>query len=111
MGKVEVKDLAKWANELKSKLGMVTGIRFSKDRPFSYAKDPQFWRDCLIGALGYDKRRISSDYICINKPEVKGGQAEVFYNLYLYSVLVDQCELSNNDLNTSLTNGVNGESI
>lgn len=99
MGKVEVKDPAVWARSLKDKMGMVNGIKFNGKNPFSYTNNPNFWRDAMIGSFGFDKRRISSEHICLKKPEVKPGQAEQAYNLYLYDLLVKTFGLSNSDLN------------
>jgi len=98
MGKVDVKDPALWARNLKDKMGMVNGIQFNGKPPFKYARDPSFWRDAIIGSFGYDKRRISSDHPYVFRQPEKSG-IYPSYNKYLYHMLADTFRLSNNDVN------------
>lgn len=98
-GKAEIKDPIKWMIGFKDKLGMINGIKFNNDRAFSYTRDPRFWRDILIGSMGYDKGRLSSDHICLKKPEVKPGQPEKPYSLYIHDLLITDFGINNFDFN------------
>jgi len=98
MGKVEVKDPEKWATDLKSMAGEINGIKFHGTRAFTYLRDPNFWRDAIIGSFGQDDKRISSEHPYLPKPIYKSGGSPS-YNKYVYRLLVDSFKLSNNDVN------------
>ena len=98
-GAEEIKDPVKWIIKFKSKLSMVNGIKFNTRPAFSYSKDPEFWRDILIGSFGYDERRLSSDHICLKKQKNKSATFEPAYNLYLFDLITDKFKISNKDLN------------
>lgn len=99
-GKEDIKDPAKWIVKFKSALGMVEGVKFNTRSAFSYRSDPEFWRDILIGLMGYDERRMSSEYIALKKPEPdKKTGVEESYNLYLFNLLTRDFKISNYDLN------------
>ena len=99
MSKIE-KDPTEAILKLKSALGMANSIKFNERLAFSYARDPKFWRDILIGAYGYDERFISSDAVFLKREIAKdakyGGPA---YNLYLYNLLNNDLKLTNENLN------------
>lgn len=97
-GKEVIKDPTEWIVKFKSALGMVSGVKFNNRPAFSYAKDPEFWRDILIGSFGYDVRRISSDYVALKKPDVKPGELEQSYNLYLADLFMVDFKINNSDL-------------
>ncbi|MDD4784909.1 MAG: hypothetical protein PHH12_00415 [Candidatus Shapirobacteria bacterium] len=88
MGKADVKDLNVWARNIKDKMGMLNGITWNGKRPFSYTRDPSFWRDILVGAYGADMSRVSTDHISINNPESKDGTKKS-YSYYIYDILKD----------------------
>jgi hypothetical protein len=58
-GKVEVKDPAVWARNLKDKFGMINGIEINGSKALSYTSDPNLWRDAIIGSFGADMERLS----------------------------------------------------
>lgn len=98
--KEEIKDIDKWRIKFKSMMGEVSSIKFfGKENAFSYTTDPAFWRDILIGTMGYDKRRLSSDYVYLNKPELKKGEYEMVYNLYLFDLLTKDWDVGTFDIN------------
>ncbi len=98
-GKAEVKDPAVWARTLKDKLGMVNGIEINGTRALSYSKDPELWRDCIIGTFGADMDRLSSDYVRLKVDVPKGATAPPAYNLYVNNFFTKVLRLSGNDVN------------
>jgi hypothetical protein len=104
-GNVKIDDPKKWIITLKSKLGMVSALTFSDVPAFTYARDPAFWRDILACAVGVDKRRISSDYVAINRVKTsfiennKMDPEKVSYNMNLLDFIVNDLRIGNGDIN------------
>jgi hypothetical protein len=98
-GKVEVKDPEVWGRNLKDKLGMLNGIEINGSRALSYSRDPEVWRDCIIGSFGVDMERLSSDYIRMKVDIPKGASAAPAYNLYINNFLHGKLRLSDGDIN------------
>jgi hypothetical protein len=99
-GKIEVKDPAVWARDLKDKMSNVNAIEFFNKKVFSYDKNPAFWRDAIIGSFGYDPRRLSSNYPYLLRETLdKEGTRYDSYSAHIYTLLRDKFKLSNTDIN------------
>lgn len=98
MGKADVKSPESWAHNVKDKIGMVRGISINKQKggTYNYTTSPDYWADMILGSFGADTSRLSSDYIYVKAPkEVDAGG----YNLFLYKLLVQDLNLSNEYVN------------
>lgn len=97
MGKADVKSPESWAHNVKDKIGMVRGISINGQEggTYKYTQKPDYWADMILGSFGADTSRLSSDYIYVKTPKEveKGG-----YNLYLYKLLVQDLNISRNDV-------------
>lgn len=105
--KVDSKDAKAWVNELKSKLGMVSDLKFSNVPVFTYGRDPLFWRDILVSVYGGDPRRISTDYIAIPRVETtydkkhKLDPEKIPYNLNLLDLITNDLQITDNDIDVN----------
>lgn len=109
-GKADAKDLKVWARNIKDKMGMLNGIIWNGKRPFSYTRNPAFWRDVLIGTYGADMNRLSTDHISINNPEDKSGNKKS-YSFYIYDLLKSTLQITNTNVNIQETMRLLGVSI
>lgn len=102
MGKVreaKIEDPGKWAEKIKTAQRMINGIKINGENALLYGRDPNLWRDVIIGTFKCDTSRLSSDHPYLLRPTAKNGFSEA-YSKYVYHFLTDanKLNLSNSEV-------------
>jgi hypothetical protein len=103
MGKVKdakIENSGKWAEKIKTAQRMINGIKINDENALLYGRDPNLWRDAIIGTWGCDMSRLSSDHPYLLRPVEKNGFSQA-YSRYSYHFLVDtdKLNLTNTEVN------------
>lgn len=86
------KSIYKWGEKIKNAQRMVNGININGKSALLYGRDPNLWRDVIIGTFGCDSRRLSSDHPYLMRPSSKNGFSQA-YSDYVLHLLIDTKKL------------------